>query len=181
MCLVALLMSCGFRLRGGVELPAELKSVHITGVAEFSDLYQELKRVLLRSGAKVTLKPEQALSVITISGEQMRKRVLSVDSQGRAAEYGLNYRFSFSVHTNQSGSRQESVSDKSINENTILIPSQQISLARDFRFDPDNVLATDAQEKQKRLELVKFSVQQVLRRIQSILKSSAPTETKSQT
>ena len=69
----------------------------------------------------------------------------------------------------------------STHENTILVPSQQISLARDFRFDPDNVLATDAQEKQKRLELVKFSVQQVLRRIQSILKSPASTETKSQT
>ena len=164
-------MSCGFRLRGSVELPAEFKSVHITGVAEYADLYQELKRGLQRSGTQITVNPDEALSVITIAGEQTRKRVLSVDSLGRAAEYELNYHFTFTVHANET--KQEEVNEKSVSGTKILVPSQQIKLSRDFRFDPDNVLATDAQEKQKQLELVKFAVQQVLRRIQSHLKQAS--------
>lgn len=172
-------MSCGFRLRGSVEVPAELKIVHITGIAEYSELYQELKRVLQRSGSQLTVKPNEAQSVITISGEETIKRVLSVDAQGRAAEYELNYHFTFSVYANEIN--QEKVTDNSASDKNILVPSQQIKLTRDFRFDPDNILATDAQEKQVRLEMVKFSVQQVMRRIQSYLKHSSQTETKSQT
>ena len=167
-CLATLLSSCGFRLRGGVEVTAELKVVYIAGIAEFSDLYQELKRLLQRSGSTLSARPTLDAATLSIADEGMTKRVLSVDAQGRAAEYELIYRFVFTVTTRND--KQDKGADSTANNQTILVPSQRISITRDFRFDPNNILATDAQEKQIRVEMVRFSVQQVLRRIQSHFK-----------
>jgi len=185
-CLIALLVSCGFRLRGAVEVPPSLKNVHISGVAEYSELNQELKRALQRSGSVITKSSDGAQSILIISGEETRKRVLSVDAQGRAAEYELNYLFSFSVISNSpavttneqaagkvsnstAGEQSESASEKPA-DNNILVPTQEINLTRDFRFDPNNVLATAEEEKKVRQDLVKFAVRQMLRRIQAHFK-----------
>jgi LPS-assembly lipoprotein len=168
--LLGLVSACGFRLRGDIEVPPVLKNVNISGVAEFAELHQELKRVLQRSGSQVTASREQAESIINITGEEMKKRVLSVDTQGRAAEYELNYQFTFSVVENNKG--QSGNQDQSVN-NRILVPPQKINFTRDFRFDPNNVLATDAEEKQIRLEMVRFAVRQMMRRIRSSLKYSS--------
>ena len=167
--LLGLLSSCGFRLRGDVEVPAVLSIVHISGVAEYADLNQELKRVLQRSGSQITKTRETAKSVVNISSEQWRKRVLSVDSQGLAAEYELNYRFLFTVE--EASTDEVKDPDKPVSS-TVLVPQQKIDLTRDFRFDPNNVLATEAEEKQIRLEMVRFAVRQMMRRIRSHLKYS---------
>lgn len=166
-CLAGLLGSCGFRLRGDVEVPPQLQNVAITGVAQYADLYQELKRVLQRSGSEVSTNRSLAKAVIVISAAETRKRVLSVDTQGRAAEYELNYRFFFSVVENTSNTE---IDAQQPGQEKILVPQQKLELTRDFRFDPNNVLATDAEEKQIRLELVQFAVRQMMRRIRSHLK-----------
>ena len=181
-CLIALLVSCGFRLRGAVEIPPALKLVQITGIAEYSELNQELKRALQRAGSVITKNSAEAQSIISISGEETRKRVLSVDGQGRAAEYELNYHFKFSVVAIEKNSEKstEKNSDKSTVkakdsddkpvDNNVLVPAQEINLTRDFRFDPNNVLATAAEEEKVQQDLVKFAVRQMLRRIQTHLK-----------
>ena len=151
------LSACGFRLRGAVEVPAELKVVHIQGVGEFAPLSLELKKVLQRSGTQVLRSAADAQSVISISEENWRKRVLSVDAQGRAAEYELIYSFSFTVKKP---------------DGEVLVPPQKIDLARDFRFDPDNVLAKDAEEAQIRKDMTSFAVRQMMRRIESHFKSA---------
>lgn len=175
-CLISLLVSCGFRLRGDVETPPELKNVYIAGVAEYAELSQELRRTLLRSGSVITASEGSAQSIIRITNEVMKKRVLSVDAQGRAAEYELNYIFSFTVVSGTIDIGNETtVTDKSGQAkakepaDNILVPAQEVNLTRDFRFDPDNVLATDAQEKKIRLDMVRFAVSQMLRRIRSHL------------
>jgi len=183
-CLISLLVSCGFRLRGDVETPPQLKNVYIAGVAEYAELNQELRRTLLRSGSVITASEGSAESIIRITNEVMKKRVLSVDAQGRAAEYELNYIFSFTVVSGSvdAGSivigNETTVTNKSGQAkgkepaDNILVPAQEVNLTRDFRFDPDNVLATDAQEKKIRLDMVRFAVSQMLRRIRSHLKHS---------
>lgn len=156
---VALLLqtsACGFRLRGAVEVPAELKVVHIDGVGEFAPLSQELKKVLQRSGTQVLRSAVDAQSVISISEENWRKRVLSVDAQGRVAEYELIYSFFFAVKKP---------------DGEVMVPPQKIDLARDFRFDPNNVLAKDAEEAQIRKDMISFAVRQMMRRIESHFKS----------
>ena len=155
------LSACGFRLRGQVDVPEELKLVHITGSAEFAPLTLELKKVLQRSGTRVLSSAAEAQSIIAISNELMKKRVLSVDAQGRAAEYELIYTLNFSVtRTDAQG----------------IVPEQKIELSRDFRFDPDNVLAKDAEEAQIRKDMISFAVRQMMRRIDSHLKSGRAAE-----
>ena len=154
--LVLQLSACGFRLRGAVEVPPELKVVYISGVGEFAPLTQELKKVLQRSGTRVLSSQADAQSIISIANENLRKRVLSVDTQGRAAEYELIYSFLFDVKKA---------------DGEVIVPQQKIDLSRDFRFDPNNVLAKDAEEVQIRKDMISFAVRQMMRRIDSHLKS----------
>lgn len=158
------LTACGFRLRGQVAVPEELKLVHIAGSAEFAPLTLELKKVLQRSGTRVLSSQAEAQSVIAINNETFKKRVLTVDAQGRAAEYELIYTVYFNVAKT---------------DGELIVPQQKIDLIRDYRFDPNNVLAKDAEEAQIRKDMISFAVRQMMRRIDSHLKSAtaAPTPT----
>jgi len=138
-----------------VPVPEALKETKIVGVAEFSALGLQLKRSLTSAGSRVVDAAAKTASTISISKESYNRRVLSVDAQGRVAEYALSYSFYFTV-MNDTGA--------------ILVPSQRIELNRDFRFDPNNVLAKDAEEKQIRSDMINFAVRQMMRRIDAILK-----------
>jgi len=155
MMLMATLAGCGFRLRGASDLPPVMMETRITGVAEFAPLTLQLRRLLSGAGAQVLAADARASATLAISGEELKKRVLSVDAQGRAAEYELTYRFNFQVTDSQ--------------EN-VLVPQQRVELIRDYRFDPDNVLATGAEEAQIRDEMYRFAASQAMRRINAMLK-----------
>lgn len=147
---LALLSACGFHLRQPVPVPAELKETRIAGIAEFAPLTLQMKKVLTSAGSTVLPATAKAASTISISNERYDRRVLSVDAQGRVAEYELSYSFSFNV-TDAAGKQ--------------LVPGQKIQLLRDFRFDPNNVLAKDAEETQIKTEMIDFAVRQMMRRI----------------
>ena len=156
--LITSLSACGFHLRSPVNVPQSLKETKITGIAEYSALGLQLKRTLISAGSTVVAQTAKSSSTINISKEAYKRRVLSVDAQGRVAEYALMYSFSFSV-SDESGA--------------ILVPSQKIEIHRDYRFDPNNVLAKDAEEQQIHKEMITFAVRQMMRRIDAILKRKA--------
>lgn len=159
LCILALFIAgCGFHLRGAVEVPASLKETRIVGIAEYSPLSLELKKVLTSAGSKVLPATAKTASTITISNELFKRRVLSVDAQGRVAEYELIYSFNFNVM----GETE-----------TPLVSTQQIELIRDYRFDPNNVLAKDAEEAQIRTDMISFAVRQLMRRIDAALKQKS--------
>lgn len=153
--LLVTLSACGFRLRGAVELPPAMQETRITGVAEYAPLTVQLRRLLSGSGARVLPADAPASATLVISGEELKKRVLSVDSQGRAAEYELTYRFYFEVLDGEQG---------------VLVARQNVELVRDYRFDPDNVLATGAEEAQIREDMYRFAASQAMRRISATLR-----------
>ena len=153
--LTAGVSACGFHLRGAVEVPAALKETRIVGVAEFAPLSLQLKKVLTSAGSTVLPATAKTASTISIRNELYDRRVLSVDAQGRVAEYELIYSFDFNV-SDETGA--------------LLVPSQKITLTRDYRFDPNNVLAKDAEEAQIRKDMIEFSVRQLMRRIDANLK-----------
>lgn len=149
------LVACGFHLRGSVEVPATLKETRIVGVAQFAPLALELKKVLTNAGSRVLAAAAPASSTITISNERYDRRVLSVDAQGRVAEYALIYSFYFRV---------SDAGDK------VIVPDQKIQLTRNYRFDPNNVLAKDAEEAQIRSEMISFAVRQLMRRVDAVFR-----------
>lgn len=169
--MTVLLVSCGFHLRGAVDVPPDLKNIHISGIARHDLLYQEIKRVVQRAGSDISKNPAAADSQINIMNEELRKRAVSFDALGRAAEYELIYSFRFSVAVKSETVEVATENDGSAKplHSKILVPPQKMYLQRDYRFDPNNVLATEALERQVRLEMIRFSVQQMMRRIRAYL------------
>lgn len=153
--LTAGVTACGFHLRTPVQVPESLKQTRIVGVPEFAPLSLQLKKALTSAGSVVFPATAKSASTITISDELYNRRVLSVDAQGRVAEYELTYSFNFNV-SDETGA--------------LLVPGQKIELIRDYRFDPNNVLAKDAEEAQIRKDMIKFAVRQMMRRIYANLK-----------
>lgn len=128
-------------------------------VAENSPLYYELESALLAAGGQVVDTPEVATAILTIHGERYGRRVVSVDSAGRASEYELSLRVSYSL---------------SAPDGEILAKRDEVSMLRDYRFDPDNVLASGAQEAMLQTEMRRYAVRQLLRRLQSLTRSPRP-------
>lgn len=152
------LASCGFHLRGAVELPPPLARTYIVGAGN-SPLYYELESALLAAGGEVVDRPEAATATLTIHGERYGRRVLSVDSAGRASEYELSLHITYSVRSP---------------DGKILAEPEEVSQLRDYRFDPDNVLASGDQEEILQTEMRRYTVRQILRRLQSTIARTSP-------
>jgi LPS-assembly lipoprotein len=151
---VMALSGCGWRLRGEIQVPPQLQESCLVGVAPYSDLGSELRSTLNRAGAKV-VECTVAKAQLRIAKNDLRKRVVSVDSAGRASEYELMYEVSFSVVDNNG---------------EVLVPSQSVQLTRSFSYDPNNVLAKGEEEKNIRQDLVRFAVRQIMQRIEASTK-----------
>ncbi|HEC19382.1 MAG TPA: hypothetical protein ENI97_08560 [Gammaproteobacteria bacterium] len=142
------LTACGFHLRGAVQLPAELNALALRDASPATDIAPELRRALQNEGVRLS---ETAPRVLQLAGERYAKRVLSVDSAGRAQEYGLSYTVDFAL-------RDES--------GALWLAPQSVTETRDLRFDANAVLGTAGEEAQLRAEMRRDAVLQILQRLQ---------------
>lgn len=152
--LILLLAGCGFHLRGDYSLPPQMSHTYIEVANQNTELYRVLKRTLKVSGVDVVDSQQQAQSVLNMGNEQLEKRVLSVDTQGRAREYEINYQISFSVQAN---------------ENKFSLAEQTLKLQRDFLFDTEDVLGKGREE----ATLIKDMQQDMVRLIMLRLQAAA--------
>ena len=72
-------------------------------------------------------------------------------SAGRASEYELSLRVAYSLSA----------------AGEIVVGRDEVSLLRDYRFDPENILASSGQEEMLQNEMRRYAVRQILRRLQS--------------
>jgi LPS-assembly lipoprotein len=148
------LSACGFKLRGSVlgqNLP--FKSIYLD-VSAGSALGSELRRNIRGSGElTITETPEEAEATLKILRETRSKTILSLNSQGRVREYGLNYTVVISVLDNKNA--------------TLLAPST-ISLKRDISYNENQVLAKETEEGTMYRDMQSDAVQQILRRVAAI-------------
>ena len=86
------IVSCGFHLRGNQDISEVLPEVTVAGVDKHSDLGRELIRSLVASKVNVINDSE---TVLNITNDTFSKRVLSLDSAGRANQYELIYKLNF--------------------------------------------------------------------------------------
>jgi len=156
--LLSALSACGFHLRGAVTLPPVMKRTLITGT-DNTPLYYELENGLRAAGAQVVESEEAATATLAIHSERYGRRVLSVDSKGRASEYELSLRLVFSLV--ERGGR-------------VIADKEALELLRDYSFDPDNVLASSGQEALLQTEMRRYAARQMLRRLQSLARAPAP-------
>ena len=149
---VSLLSSWGFKLRGAYELPAAMKVTYIESAQINADLVRTLSIALKASKIKIVENKSADAAVLRLYKEHKEKRIVSVDSQGRARENTLTYALSFSLVAKQP---------------MFEIAEQTISIERDFIFDPEDVLGNSRGESQLYEEMQEDLVRLILLKLQS--------------
>ena len=157
--LFAGLSACGFHLRGAVELPPALTEVAIQGTNPYGELGVALRNGFSRMGGQIVESVQQAQSVLVITRDSTKRRVLSVDSQGQANQYELEYSLGFRLDNPQGATR---------------VGAQTINLRRQYRFDPNQTLAKADEEARLVREMRQDAVRQMLRRLKAGLDNPLP-------
>lgn len=143
------LQSCGFHLRGSVQLPPEMERTYIQGSGSAS-MMQELRRSLTASGATLVAEVDQATAILEIVQASQDRRVLTVGSSARVREYELSYTVEFGVHRR---------------DGAVLVPVQTLQLRRDYVFDENDVLGKSSEEELVRQEMEREVAHSLLRRL----------------
>ena len=143
--------ACGFHLRGARELP--FSTIYLSAGTN-SALRAELARnIRVGTSTKVVDDKTDAGAVLDILNETRDREILSLNAQGRAAEYTLRYRLSFKVHD---GKGHE------------FIPATEIAVKRDISFNDSEVLAKESEETLIYRDMQTDLVQQILRRLAAV-------------
>ncbi len=147
----SLLSACGFRLRGSVRFP--YSSLHL---AATSPLAEELRAALRANGVQVLGPqdpPERAQVVLSLSGEQRARVIVSRTSSGQVRE--LQLRLSVRV-TARSARGADLITD--------LLMEQQ----RDISYNETAALAKESEEAVLYRDMQTDLVQQMMRRLATL-------------
>jgi len=142
------LVSCGYRLRGMVDLP--FKVIAITGNPS-PPLRADLQTAILTgTDAKVAINPKDADLILEITNDINGREILAYNSTGQISAYRLNIRVGFRAF-DLAGAE--------------IVPESEIYMTRDMDFSVSTVLATDAQIQQFLTLMRKDLAIQILRRV----------------
>ena len=150
--LAVTLASCGFQLKQSAAIPASFGPVSIAGINQYSDLYKTIKTALKQSDIQIS---ESGNHHISISNVTKDRRVLSVDTFGKVAEYELFKSFSFSV------------SDNAGNK---VIESQTLATQVSYTVSSTDILAKNQEEDDLNRRMEEKLVDQMLRYISNKIK-----------
>ena len=117
--------ACGFRLAGSEPLPAVMARPYLSLKDPYTDFSREFEHRLKTSGAM--LQPIQTSASVTIDVTQdlVEQRTLAVSATNIPTEYELTYTITFDV---KGGGKQ-------------LLAPQTVSLAKDYSFEENLLLA----------------------------------------
>ena len=128
MIMMSLITSCGYTMRGSLNLPASLAKISVYSDS-YSELVNSINSTLLNSGIAVTSSNNKDLYRIIIHAEEFNRRQLSMNITGRVNEYELIYEVKYEIN--------------SPNEKNL---SDSIILYRDYSFDENNVMGNSDRE-----------------------------------
>lgn len=164
----SVITGCGFHLRGNQDLSSDLPEVKVQGINHYSDYGRELIRAL--TAAKVNVS-DTSMTVLNVSSEAFSKRVISVDSAGRANQYELRHDISYSL-VKVVPQKQKTKGKITQPQVVDLIPAQTISEKRDYLFDANAVLAAEQEERRLKKDMIQASLIQFVRRLQFSLRAA---------
>ena len=148
----ALVSACGFRPRGSVDLPADLRTVYVEAPIEIGD---ELAIFLDAGGAKETKTSAEADAVLRVQNERYEQRVVAVDATtGKAREYELLYTLDFSIRKK---------------DGSMLVSPEHVVVRRIYVFDPTQVLGDTNQIEQMRRDMRVDAAERIIRITESRL------------
>lgn len=150
--IVCFVVACGFHLRGAYNLPAHLSPLYLDKETMSLQLFRELRSALKTSGVELTEDSTAAASILNVDFEQKARDVISVDSLGRAREYRLIYRLTFSLRV----------------EEDTEIERSNIQLTRNLLFNPETVLGVEQEMDNIYKDMIMDSSRQILQRLQTL-------------
>lgn len=154
--------ACGFHLAGTRPLPAPLQRVYIDVIAPYRvvrpPLETALRAILQRRGAEVRGETESGTTVIRLSELVESREVLSVGIDGKALEFRLVTSVNYQV----------------FRDGALLAGPDTLRLTRDYSFQPEQVLAKEAEEARLRAFIQTEIAELMLLRLEAQLASASP-------
>lgn len=144
--------ACGFRLAGSDPLPGVMARPYLSLKDPYTDFSREFEHELQTAGATLQLTGTGATATVEITRDQVEQRTLSVSATNIPTEYELTYTITFSV---ESGGKR-------------LLEPQTVSLARDYSFQENILLAKEHEADILRQQMASDLVSIVMRRLTSL-------------
>jgi LPS-assembly lipoprotein len=154
--LVAATGGCGFALQGATSLPPEMERTYLAAVRPRSALAVELRRALAVQGQKFMASPDDATATLSLLRDDAGERVLSVSATGVPEELELFHTVRFQL---RAGDR-------------MLLNDEEITVTRDYRFDPDDILGKRREAEQLQAAIVQDVVALIMRRLDLLTRNS---------
>ena len=136
MIMMSLITSCGYSMRGSLNLPSSLAKISVYSDS-YSELVNSINSTLKNSGITVTSSNNKDLYRIVVLSEKLNRRQLSMNITGRVNEYELIYEVRYEIN--------------SPNEKNL---SDSIILYRDYSFDENNVMGNSDREDDIHKEMI---------------------------
>jgi LPS-assembly lipoprotein len=147
------LSSCGFKLRGEVEIPPDLSPMYVQAGGG-SPVAQALRDRLRGTQARLTDSAKDAKLVLRIQSERRGARVVAVDRNGKVLSYDLQYRVTFDAVGVDGQGR---------------MPQQEIDLVRSFDNPDTEVLGKQLESELIYQDLIDDAAERVLMRLRAAL------------
>ena len=144
--------ACGFRLAGSEPLPAVLARPYLSLKDPYTDFSREFERQLKSAGATLQQVRADSTASIEVTKDLVETRTLSVTSQNIPTEYELVYTVTFVVRG----------PDKQ------LMAPQTISLAQDYSFQENALLAKQNEADGLRQQMARDLVRIAMHRLSSL-------------
>ena len=151
LCLLALVTSCGFQLRGAANIAFD--NIFIQGST--LTISKNLVKSLELNDVKVLPSADNADLLLELMGEESEKRILSLSGSGLVNEFELFYRVHY--RTRQAGA-------------ALWSPVQTIEARRDFSYSDANLLAKQGEEKRLNENMQADVLSNLMRRLSAIKK-----------
>ena len=139
--------ACGYHVRGDLDLPEGLQNIYLQGGS--GPLRQIIKRTLRSSDGKLVSNIEDAGIVVNVTRENMRRRVTSTSSTGRANELELYYQLDFILLD----AKGKKLSEK-----------QAIEITRNYFINQEDILGKNDEELTIREEMYRQAVRTIFTR-----------------
>lgn len=149
--------SCGFHIRGAVNLPAEMKNLWIQGIARNSQLTTNLENTLRFSGGAISADRNSASSILNVLDEKIERREISLSNTGKANEFQLTYTLIYELLDL---------------DGNVILPRDAIEIIRDYFNQQVQVIGKSIEESQIRSNIYKDAARTLLRRTSIALKHS---------
>lgn len=150
---MAMVVGCGFHLRGGPPVPAGLQQIHLASINPYGDLMRKLKRQF--EILDVETVPEAGIApwALSISGEKNTRRALTTTSLITVAEYELQLEVEFQLARG---------------DGELVIPPTTLIERRVYVLDRTSLAGSSEEEELLKGEMQDEMVAAILRRVAAV-------------